>query len=448
MTYQVLKHALRYFAEAEKLIEVQARGVSWLVHGDHGAPARVWRKAADWWRCLGCKRNGDDPCAHLVAVLFLEGIIPLPGDQPVPYKGDAKRPWPVLDEWEKTLPTELPALMHRLVETIDEPPAEPGPGRPPKPLRTLVFQTLVQAKERASLRASHGLMKSQDVTQYRGADRVNRSKLSLWKNQMGTLELFRFLLLQTTAMGRAYENTVHTDGTGFTPDEFTRFFEEKHHSKSERREHNWIIANIALTYKYNLVPAFVAHPKFVNERATFIPLLEYTRRVIPVQEAGADAGVFAGYNYEHTQREGIECTIKMPPSYEPGKNAGPAIRRQWALMKRDASWKKRANRRNNSEAGNHSVKARSGDRVRSRKETARQVDLAAILVVHNLRRLHLMSLVEKVMLDFPAGKQVVMSKPWVRLEDLVAQYARAPKKAPGLWDLSARKRAAIRGNMT
>lgn len=426
--YNTLRTALAILKAAAELIQ-KVNDTQWEVTSpNNGCVQRVWKKADDWWRCINCKRNGDSPCSHLLAVLFLEEIVPVPGNDLVLFKKDGPRKSALWDAWEDSVHRELPALIHRLVQTIQEPEARGGPGRPRASLRTLVFQTLLGASERKSLRGAASIMLNDDVTNLRGATRVMRSKLSEFKNDPKTLDLFQFLTLQTAAVGAPYEDTVHMDGTGYSLDWFTQFFEEKHHKKSERREHDWLIANIAITYKYNLITGAVIQPKYVNERGTWIPLVEWSRRAIDVKESGGDAGLFADYNYAYAHREGFNATIKMPRTYEPGVNAKAGIRRQWAMNTRDASWKARANRRNNSEAGNHSLKARYDDKIYSEGPIARQVDAFAKFVVNNLARLHFLHLAEGDVLDFQAAKAKLLAKPWVPMEAHLKQHYRPSKK--------------------
>jgi hypothetical protein len=355
----------------------------------------VYRRG-DLLKCRVDKANsGDQPCSHILAVLFYEGLLELEDTSAAVYrKSDTPRDHALEEKAWRAVPIRLPALLSELLRVgLPPEPVPDGPGRPPKPLFPVVYQAVMRVATRMNLRASQGAMETNTHREHNPWGAVGRSTVSRFLNDPASTKVLEDLLSLTLLPARPYETLLHPDGTGLTTNLFTSFFEEKHKSKTERRQHDWNFCLFVWTYRYTMIAAADIRRRQFGEAPNVIPLFEKAINVLDVKEIGGDKAYDANYLFQWAKERGIDAQFKI-------RNTGPSVqsthRKKYRKAKMEEAsldpegYAARANRRSNAEAGNHAFKAMLGDRVYSRGEEAQRNEILCMCIAYNLARLILL----------------------------------------------------------
>ncbi len=386
------------------------------------------RRRGDQWKCASDKRNSQDqPCSHILAVLIFEGVVEMTTQAATVYrKSDTPRDQASEEEACRRLQTQLPELLGQLLReglAVIEEPEEPNPlgGRPRAPLFGLLYQSIMRVAFRQNLRVSQGGMRTADNLKHNPYGGFSRSCISKFLADPKTTEILEKLLALTTWPAKPYETLVHPDGTGLTEQRFTAFFEEKHHKKSERREHQWNFAEILWTYRYTMIAAIHSQQGPFGEAPWLLPLLERARLVLDLRELGGDKAYTAYYIHEYAARHGIEPQIKLKKNATTsGKGLRAKAYRQAVHESRldPEHYAAKANRRNNAEAGNHAFKAFLGDQIFSKEPTAQRNEILCMCIAYNLARLVYLGVERGIQIQFAGGAQVLAEAEWKDLDAL------------------------------
>jgi transposase len=341
-------------------------------------------------------------------------------------KTDAARDHALEAEAWRLVPTLLPAYLARLLRdglpVIETSPAPGRRGRPTKPLYPLLYQSIMRVAERGNLNTNQGAMQRADHAEHNPYGPCGRSTISRFLADPETRHVVDKLALLTLWPARDYESLIHPDGTGLTTQHFTAFFDEKHHRRRDRREHDWLFTEFLWTYRFNLIAGtYTQHGPF-GEAAWLLPLLQRALLMLDVKELGGDKAYQAAYIFEYARRHGIEAQVKLkrnanPNHYARNRAYKTVVNRALADP---ATYAAKANRRNNAEAGNHAFKAFLGDQVYSRNPEARRNEIVCMAIAHNLARLIAAHLREGVEIDFTGGARILATAKWVSLEQAYA----------------------------
>jgi hypothetical protein len=404
---------------------------------------QVYRRG-DVWHCRSDKRNtADNPCSHILAVQITNGEVERPNTAAKVWsKGQDGRNKAAEEEAWRRVPVRVPELLAELlrdglpacvdVALIDR---VGNKGRPSKPLYAQCYQSVIRVAWRNSLNTTQGAMSLPNHVELNPYGGCSRSTLSRFHIDAGTEHLFQKLIALSTAPFAPYEAVFHPDGTGLTEQHFTQFFEEKHHKKAERREHQWNYAVILWSYRYTAIAALRTQKGPFGEAPWLIPLLERTRMMMKVGEVGGDKA-YNAYNIDaYLAANGIDSQIKVKdnanPTYSSAKKK--AYKRRVEASRIDPEgFAAKANRRNNAEVGNHAFKAILGDQIYSKDPLAQKVEILCMALAYNLTRLVFLEVEQGIKVSFAAGAEILRSQPWQHLEELYDAYRgrSTPKPQP------------------
>ncbi|MES2154191.1 MAG: transposase [bacterium] len=389
-----------------------------------GRRVQVYR-SGDQWRCrTDPKFNQDHPCSHILAVLIQEGLVAVEGVA-VFRKSDTARDHGLEARAWQLVPTLLPEYLGRLLRSglpVIEAPRQRRRGRPFKATHALVYQSVMRVAERGNLNHNQGNMQRPGHVEHNPYGACGRSTISRFLAHPDTHVILEKLALLTLWPVRSYESLIHPDGTGLTTQHFTAFFEEKHHRRSERREHAWLFTEILWTYRFTMIAGIHSQAGPFGEAPWLLPLLERALLMLDVKEVGGDKAYQAAYIFEYLQRRGIDAQVKLkrnanPDHYERNR----AFKRVVNAARLDpAAYVAKANRRSNAEAGNHAFKAFLGDQVYSRDPEARRNEVLCMVIAHNLARLVYLAEREGVEIDFTGGVEILAKAAWRELDGLYA----------------------------
>jgi hypothetical protein len=403
------------------------------------------RRVGDQYRCASDKRNNQDqPCSHILAVLIYEGVVEIESAaRNVYHKNEGGRDHALEEAAWRLVPTKLPELLGRLLReglpVIEEPPTiNPLGGRPPASLFGLLYQCIMRVAFRHNLRASQGLMASVEHKQHNPYGGFSRSTISKFLGRSDTTEVLEKLLALTTWPAKPFETLVHPDGTGLTEQHFTAFFEEKHHKRAERREHQWNFAEFLWTYEYTMIAALYAQRGPFGEAPWLLPLLERASLTLDLRELGADKAYNAYYIYEYAARHGIEPQIKLKKNASTFGGRGHRNKAYRAYVHESRidpdAYAAKANRRSNAETGNRAFKAFLGDQIYSTHPVAQRNEILCMAIAYNITRLVVLGIDQGVDVSFAGGAQALAEAQWVDLDTLYRSMTTLRSKTRRLAD--------------
>ncbi len=415
----------------------------------------VYRRG-DVWRCRSDKHNTqENPCSHILAVLITNGEVERPNTAAAVWrKGlEGRNKAAEVEAWRR-VPTRLPEMLAELLrdglpaivdlDVIDRVHAK---GRPSKPLFAQCYQAINRVAFRTSLATAEGSMSLPHHMLHNPYGPCSRSTISRFLNDHGTKLTMLKLLALTGWPAKPYETLFHPDGTGLTEQHFTSFFEEKHHRRPERREHQWNYAVILWSYRYTLIAAMHTQRGPFGEAPWLIPLLERARLMFDVGEVGGDKAYNAYYIDAYAASQGIESQVKVKdnanPTYSNARKKDYK-RRVEASRIDPEGFAAKANRRNNAETGNHAFKAILGAEVYNKGHhdpktgrlefTSRRNEILCMAIAYNLTRLVFLEVEQGIRVSFAGGAQVLQTQPWRHLEDLYDAYKGRSTPKPGAFD--------------
>lgn len=270
-------------------------------------------------------------------------------------------------------------LLRDLCEGIHEP-ERVGKGRPTIPVCDAIFSAVFKVYSTVS-----GRRFMSDLTAAHENRFINR--LPCYNSIFNILEaeatgdvLLR-LISESAVPMKSLETSFACDSSGFSASRFDRWFDHKHGSHKIQR--TWVKAHIMTGVNTNVITAVEIHDKNANDAPLLPALLSNTRKQFNVKEVSADMG----YSSERNLRTIVDSGA-MP--YIPFKrNATDDKGGLWAKMFHYFSFNReeflsRYHLRSNVETTFSMVKAKFGDSVRSKTDTAMKNEVLAKILCHNL----------------------------------------------------------------
>jgi len=209
---------------------------------------------------------------------------------------------------------------------------------------------------------------------------VRYNTVNEYMNQPWFPGLLKHLLLESAAPLASLESQLAIDGTGFTTNSYTRYYDTKYGREMSRAKA--IKAHAACGVLTNVCTALE-----VDQRADtklFIPLLvDSTKRFNPDQ-VSADKGYIEKANFEAAAKMGVEPFIH----FKDGNRADPKAP-MWDKMLRyfkykREEWEEHYHARSNVETMFSMVKGKFGGHVRSKNLNAQQSEIYLKFICHNI----------------------------------------------------------------
>lgn len=197
----------------------------------------------------------------------------------------------------------------------------------------------------------------------------------------GTFDILKALVVESAKPLKALESKFACDSSGFSGCRFDRWYDKKYGDVQVTRA--WVKSHVMTGVNTNVITAVEIFDQNANDCAQLKPLLETTREQFEVKELSADAAYSSRANLEAVTEGGAEVFIPFK------RHSTPKMGGVWAKMfhffnlHRD-EFEKRYHARSNVETTFSMVKAKFGDSVRSKTDTAMKNEVLAKFVAHNI----------------------------------------------------------------
>jgi transposase len=186
---------------------------------------------------------------------------------------------------------------------------------------------------------------------------------------------------------RTVETTFAPDSTGFSTSKFVRWFDEKY--GAERSGHAWVKAHAMTGCKTNVITAAVIDGPTAGDCPQFKPLVETTvANGFKLGDVCADKAYLSHDNLALVVKHGGTPFIPFKSNSVPGE-AGSLWDRLFGFFQFNRpEFLKRYGQRSNVESTFSMCKAKFGDAIRSRTDTAMKNEALCKFLCHNIVVVH------------------------------------------------------------
>ncbi|MFH0862426.1 MAG: transposase [Candidatus Altiarchaeota archaeon] len=359
----------------------------WIVPAQGGSGAYfVQRKEGRYvCDCPDCQTRGVT-CKHSYAVMHTisktvekNGTTTVTETKKVTYKQD----WTAYNKAQTQEITFFDKLLRDLVDNVDEPQRDPNlVGRKPISLRDDLFCSIQKVYSGLSSRRAHTLYRNaQEREQVSKTPNFNAINKFLPREDITPI-LHKLLTVSALPL-KSVETTFGPDSTGFRSTQFNQYCVEKHNT---RRQHHWVKAHVLVGTKTNVIASAKITPENGADCPQFAPLItEAYEGGFEIKEITADKAYTSRDNYNLANKIGATAYLPFKKN-DTGKSRGSLT---WTRMYHyfqlnREEFLQHYHQRSNVESTMNMVKAKFGDKLKSKKYKAQVNELLCKFICHNI----------------------------------------------------------------
>jgi transposase len=292
--------------------------------------------------------------------------------------------WPSYNKAQVNEKSQLQSLLYELCQSIEEP--LQVMGRPRAPLSNLVFAMCLKVYEGMSGRRAQSDMREALQRGYLRKP-VHYNTISKYLEKEELTPYLKQLIIESSLPLKAVESNFAVDSSGFATGQFSRWFDAKY--GEEKQKHDWVKVHLMCGVKTNIVTSVEVSERHANDSPYLKPLLHATTdNGFQVKELSADKG-YDSFNNRCLVL--IKGGIPYIPFREGEKNKpnpsnkGELWKRMYHFYKfQEAEFKQHYHRRSNVETVFSMIKAKFGERLRSKTVVAQTNEVLCKVLCHNL----------------------------------------------------------------
>ena len=294
--------------------------------------------------------------------------------------------WAAYNQAQTNEKSKFQELLYALCQNLEDLPRKQGAGRNRLPLGQMIFCVVFKVFSTVSGRR---FISDLQEAQRRGYISLAPHFNSIF-NYLELEEMTAYLkqlIVESSLPLKSVESDFAVDSSGFATGQFSRWFDAKY--GEEKQQHDWLKVHLMCGVKTNIVTSVEVSGAHANDSPYLKPLLERTTgNGFQVKELSADKGydsfnnrclvlVKGGIPYIPF-REGE--TNKPNPS---GK--GELWKRMYHFYKfKEAEFKQHYHKRSNVETVFSMIKAKFGERIRSKTNVSQTNEVLCKVLCHNL----------------------------------------------------------------
>jgi transposase len=373
-----------------KALEIAARcrltfdGKAWLVPSQSGNG--VYRVTLDPQLSCECEdfTLRQLPCKHIIAARLVAerdgiGKAPALDTDVIPKRPTYKQNWPLYNLAQTTEKNRFQALLHDLCRNITEA-QQTGRGRPRTPLADVAFAAAFKVYSTVSTRRFSCDLADAHEKGYTSQP-IHYNRICAYLESEELTPVLRDLIARSAAPLKAIETTFAVDSSGFSSSRFVRWFDEKY--GATRSGHDWVKVHIITGTLTNVVPAIEILHRDAADSPQFKPLVVAAAQTFTIKEVSGDKAYSSLENVEAVEALGGFPAIAFKVNATGG--IGGAFEKLFYFYSlHREEFLKLYHKRSNAESTFSMVKAKFGDSVRSRTDTAMKNEALCKFLCHNL----------------------------------------------------------------
>jgi transposase len=362
--------------------EIIREGNIWLVPSQSSSKVYKTDLFLHTCTCADYQENGDT-CKHLYAVQYLVreyGGAVLPKAEPKP---TYKQEWSAYNRAQVNEKSRFLELLHELCEGVQEP--VQTFGRPRMSYAEMLFAVVFKVYAGVSSRRfSSELRDALGKGFLTSAPHFNT--VSKYLDDETLTPYLKEMITRSALPLKAVESDFAVDSSGFSTGRFVRWVDVKYGRQDDW--HDWVKVHLMCGVKTNVVTSVEVSHRFANDSPFLKPLLETTLGGgFGVKELSADKGYDSHKNRMLVLVKGAQPYIpyREMREGETRKNKGATWERLYHLYKyNEAEFNAHYHKRSNVETTFHMIKAKFGERVRSKTATGQINEVLCKVLSHNL----------------------------------------------------------------
>jgi transposase len=294
-----------------------------------------------------------------------------------------KQEWPAYNAAQTNEKARLQTLLYELCQGIEEP--IQTFGRPRLPIADMIFCAVFKVYSTVSARRFIS-----DLTEAQRRGYISKTphfnSIFNYLETEGMTAYLKELIAQSSLPLKTIESDFAVDSSGFSTGQFVRWFDVKYGGTEDWR--NWIKLHLMCGVKTNIVTSVEVSGAHANDSPYLKPLLETTtRNGFQIKEVSGDKG-YDSFNNRCLVL--IKGGIPYIPFRETTTGAsysqkGELWKRMYHFYKfKEAEFKQHYHKRSNVETVFSMIKAKFGERLRSKTATAQTNEVLCKVLCHNL----------------------------------------------------------------
>src|ERR1044072_2164603 len=283
--------------------------------------------------------------------------------------------------------SELQAVLYELCRNLPEPIQQRGKGRPPLSLPDIVFASVTKIYSTISGRRFATDLREAKARGYLMHLPHYNSVFKYLESEALTPYLYELITLSAAPL-KSIEEDFAVDSSGFSTGQFMRWLDVKYGTKEDRRQ--WIKLHLTCGVKTNIVTAVQLTDGYAHDYSFFKGLVDRTANSgFQMKEVSADKGYLGASNMLATLQRGAIPYIPFKTNSVPHSNDYGPKSELWTRMYHfyslhRAEFLQHYHKRSNVETTFHMIKAKFGQRLRSRTLTAQINEALCKVLCHNL----------------------------------------------------------------
>ncbi len=300
-----------------------------------------------------------------------------------PFRPTYKQDWPAYNLAQTTEKHRFQELLRDLCKGVQEPPRKQGSkpgGRTPLSRADMIFAIAFKVYSTVSGRRFMCDLKD-------AHERGYIDKLPHFNSIFNSLEdpaltpILGDLIRESALPLRSVESDFAVDSSGFTTSRFIRWFDHKY--GTVKAKHEFIKVSIMVGVKTGIATAVRVGGQTSQDSPEFIPLVRETVQGFKIREVSADAAYASYDNFDAVAGLGATAYIAFPVTTT--GRLGGTLGKMFHLynLNRD-DYLSHYHKRSNVESSFSAIKAKFGDSLRSKTDTAMVNEALCKVLCHNV----------------------------------------------------------------
>ena len=291
--------------------------------------------------------------------------------------------WTAYNQAQTNEKSKFQELLYALCQNVEDLPRKQGRGRTRLPLGQMIFCVVFKVFSTVSGRR---FISDLQEAQRRGyislAPHFNAIFNYLELEEM-TADL-KQLIVESSLPLKSVECDFAADSSGFATGQFSRWFDAKY--GEEKQQHDWVKVHLMCGVKTNIVTSVEISERHSHDTLYFPRLLDATAQGgFQMKEVSADKGYDSFNNRRLT-------LVKGAIPYIPHREFAYNLKEKSELWKRmyyfykfkEAEFKQHYHKRSNIETVFSMIKAKFGERIRSKTNISQTNEVLCKVLCHNL----------------------------------------------------------------
>lgn len=275
-------------------------------------------------------------------------------------------------------------LLHQLCQGVGSP-AQRGAGRKRFQLEDMIFAMAFKVYSTFSGRRFMTDLHDAQAKGYVSALPCYNTIFNYFEMEM--LTPYLVMLIEESALPlKAIESDFAVDSSGFSTCRYVRWYDAKYGNKVLMEKRDWLKVHLMCGVKTNVVTAVEVTDRFANDSPYLKPLVEATAQNFTMREVSGDKAYLSGDNLKAVVD--AQATPYIP--FKANSTAGEKRHSElWNKMYHFYAFNterflQHYHKRSNSESTFSMIKAKFGDSLRSKTQTAQINEALCKVLAHNI----------------------------------------------------------------